>query len=319
MIKKLVLAAVIGAMSLSIVACGSNSEKINEPAQETTVTREAVDSNGTKVTVPVNPERVVDLSGSSDILSLLGFNIVGTCNSDGYDYTKLPTYLEDTLKDATILGYSMVDTVDVEAILGLNPDLIIISKVQEAAYEQLSQIAPTLVINLEMLDMKTDFRAVAKIMDREEEAKAWLDSYDAKTEEVSKLVKETLGEDATYLSFLASGGSNFINTNATFGNLIYDDLGLKRPENLPVQEDMTLPVVTNEGLAEIDPDYMFIIATDDDKAALEKDAIFKNLRAVKEGHVVISPASPYFNQGYSPIGRMVFLDELISLADKFNK
>lgn len=319
MIKKLVLAAVIGAMSLSIVACGSNSEKINEPAQETTVTREAVDSNGTKVTVPVTPERVVDLSGSSDILSLLGFNIVGTCNSDGYDYTKLPTYLEDTLKDATILGYSMVDTVDVEAILGLNPDLIIISKVQEAAYEQLSQIAPTLVINLEMLDMKTDFRAVAKIMDREEEAKAWLDSYDAKTAEVSKLVKETLGEDATYLSFLASGGSNFINTNATFGNLIYDDLGLKRPENLPVQEDMTLPVVTNEGLAEIDPDYMFIIATDDDKAALEKDAIFKNLRAVKEGHVVISPASPYFNQGYSPIGRMVFLDELITLADEFNK
>ena len=319
MIEKLVLAAVIGAMSLSIVACGSNSEKINEPAQETTATREAVDSNGTKVTVPVNPERVVDLSGSSDILSLLGFNIVGTCNSDGYDYTKLPTYLEDTLKDATILGYSMVDTVDVEAILGLNPDLIIISKVQEAAYEQLSQIAPTLVINLEMLDMKTDFRAVAKIMDREEEAKAWLDSYDAKTAEVSKLVKETLGEDATYLSFLASGGSNFINTNATFGNLIYDDLGLKRPENLPVQEDMTLPVVTNEGLAEIDPDYMFIIATDDDKAALEKDAIFKNLRAVKEGHVVISPASPYFNQGYSPIGRMAFLDELISLADEFNK
>ena len=36
-------------------------------------------------------------------------------------------------------------------------------------------------------------------------------------------------------------------------------------------------------------------------------------KAVKEGNVVILPASPYFNQGYSPIGRLEFVDEVQSL------
>ena len=43
---------------------------------------------------------------------------------------------------------------------------------------------------------------------------------------------------------------------------------------------------------------------------MESNAIWNNLPAVKEGHVKVLPASPYFNQGYSPIGREKLVDEI---------
>ena len=106
-----------------------------------------------EVEIPADPQRIVDLSGNSDILSILGYSVVGTANSDAYDYTKFPTYLEDTLQGAEILGYSMQDTMDIEAVMNLDPDLIIISTVQEKMYDQLSEIAPTVMIQLEALNI----------------------------------------------------------------------------------------------------------------------------------------------------------------------
>ncbi|MDO5522205.1 MAG: ABC transporter substrate-binding protein [bacterium] len=315
--RKSILAIAIAAMTFSLVACGSKAEN-NESNQQATV-RTATDASNHTVEVPANPERVVDLSGASDTLSVLGFNVVGTCNSDAYDYTKLPTYLQETLKDAKILGYSMLDTVDVEAIIGLEPDLIIISKVQEKSYDQLSKIAPTLVVDLKQVDFKEDFLSVAQIMDREEQANEWIASYDEKVKEVSSLMKNTLGEDSTYLSFLASFGSNYVFANSAIGSFFYDDLGLQKPANLPEQKDMTLPVVDSEGLAQIDADYMFVVATDEDRATLENDKVYQNLRAVKEGNVIMLPASPYFTQTYGPIGRVAFLDELKEFTAELNK
>lgn len=309
--RKTVLMLAMAVMTFSFVACGSkSSDSAKEETKQESTTRVVTDASNHEVTIPNNPERIVDLSGTSDILNVLGFNIVGTCNSDAYDYTKFPTYLEDALKDAKILGYSMSDTVDVESIITLNPDLIVISKVQEANYDKLAKIAPTIVVNPTQVDFRQDFRDIAKIMDKEEEGEKWLASYDEQAKEVSALMKEKLGEDSSYLCFLASNGSNFILADAALGSVLYDDLGVTRPEALPKQDNMELPVVSNEGLAEFDADYLFLVATDDDLAKLQKDAVYKNLKAVKEGNVIVLPASPYFNQGYSPIGRLAFIEEL---------
>ena len=83
-----------------------------------------------------------------------------------------------------------------------------------------------------------------------------------------------------------------------------------KPEGMPEQTDISLPVVTYEGLAAIKADYIFAIATDEDLAQLEANSIWNNLPAVKNGNVVILESSPYFNQGYSPIGREKLVDEI---------
>lgn len=297
--------------SMLFVGC-TNTNTTNVKEENKTV--KVTDVRG-EIEIPAKPERIVDLSGNSDILSILGYKVVGTANSDAYDYKKFPTYLEDTLKDAKILGYSMQDTMDVEAIMNLNPDLIIISTVQEKMYDQLKEIAPTVMIKLDALNWKEDIKTLAKTFNREEAANTWLENYDKKSKEAQNKIKETQGSNTTYLSFLASGGQFYVFDGAGFGNVLYEDLGLSKPEGMPKQTDISLPVVTYEGLAQIKADHIFVIATDEDLKTLEGNAIWNSLLPVKNGKVTTLPSSPYFNQGYSPIGREKLLDEIVAMLN----
>ncbi len=310
--KKTILAVTsIFVLMLGLVGC-SNGNKAEEAASSNVEERVVTDVKG-EVTIPANPKRIVDISGASDILSILGYDVIGTANSDGYDYTKLPTYLEDVLADAKILGYSMLAEMDVEAIIALEPDLIVISTVQEKMYDQLSKIAPVVMVEMKQVDWTEDFMHVANVFGKEAEATTWIDNYLAKAKEVGNQIKATYGEDSTFLSFLASAGSLFIFDKAGLGSVLYDDMGLAKPAGMPEQEDISLPVVSLEGLAEITSDYIFAIGTDEDLATLTASSIWNGTEAVKEGNVVTLPASPYFNQGYSPIGRLAFVEEVQQL------
>lgn len=307
--KKRVLKTIVATCmtAMMFVGCASNNATNEDKTTENTIT--VTDVRG-EVEIPADPERIVDLSGNSDILSILGYKVVGTANSDAYDYTKFPSYLEDTLSGAEILGYSMQDTMDVEAVMNLNPDLIVISTVQEKMYDALSEIAPTVMIQLEALNWKDDVRTLGKVFGKEDVANEWIANYEAKAKEAGDKIKAEYGGDTTYLSFLASGGQFFVFDGAGFGDVLYNDMGLAKPEGMPEQTDISLPVVTYEGLAAIKANYIFAIATDEDLAQLEANSIWNNLPAVKDGNVVILESSPYFNQGYSPIGREILVDEI---------
>ena len=300
--KNKVLKAIVATCmtAMMFVGCASNGTANEDKTTENTVT--VTDVRG-DVEIPADPQRIVDLSGNSDILSILGYDVVGTANSDAYDYTKFPSYLEETLKGAEILGYSMQDTMDVEAVMNLNPDLIVISTVQEKMYDALSEIAPTVMIQLEALNWKDDVRALAKVFNKEDVANEWIANYENKAKEAGDKIKAEYGEDTT-------GGQFFIFDGAGFGDVLYNDMGLAKPAGMPEQTDISLPVVTYEGLAAIQSDYIFVIATDEDLAQLEANSIWNNLPAVKNGNVVVLESSPYFNQGYSSIGREILVDEI---------
>ena len=77
--------------------------------------------------------------------------------------------------------------------------------------------------------------------------------------------------------------------DAGFANINVDLMS-----GLPEQSDISLPVVTYEGLASIGADYIFLMATDEDKAELDQNAVWNSLPAVQSGQVVELPASPYF-------------------------
>lgn len=269
-----------------------------------------------EVAIPAEPKRIVDLSGNSDILSLLGYPVAGTANSDAYDYTQLPTYLQEPLQGAKILGYSMQDTMDIEGILELHPDLIIISGVQEKMYEQLKKIAPTLMVELAQTDWRQDVNTFARMMQQEDRAASWLKSYDEKAKKAGAAIRKANGEDTTYLALLASGGQLFVFDAAGIGSVLYEDMGLKKPANMPRQDSISLPVISYEGLADLDADHLIVVGTDADMKALKKNSIYKSMQAVKNNRVLELPSSPYFNIGYSSIGRDVFLDEVQSLLVK---
>lgn len=306
----------IGMLCMLLVTLGLVSGcQSRQEASSSDKTITVRDAKG-EVAIPAEPKRIVDLSGNSDILSLLGYPVAGTANSDAYDYTQLPTYLQEPLQGAKILGYSMQDTMDIEGILELHPDLIIISGVQEKMYEQLKKIAPTLMVELAQTDWRQDVNTFARMMQQEDRAASWLKSYDEKAKKAGAAVRKANGEDTTYLALLASGGQLFVFDAAGIGSVLYEDMGLKKPANMPRQDSISLPVISYEGLADLDADHLIVVGTDADMKALKKNSIYKSMQAVKNNRVLELPSSPYFNIGYSSIGRDVFLDEVQSLLVK---
>lgn len=308
-LKSLVVLGVTIATLGMVTGCSGNSNETSE----NTETR-IVQSVKGEVEIPANPQRIVDISGSSEELVLLGHTPVATANVDSYQTDKVPTYIEDKLGDASIVGHSMMDTMDIEAILQAEPDLIIMAPRQEKIYDQLKEIAPVVMLEDQSNDWEAKLKDVAELFGQEKEAEQWLEKYYEKAEKLGNEIKEANG-DQTYVTVLATSGQFMVFTEGGIGTVLKDDMKLPQPENMPKQDSITLPTVTMEGLSEIDADHIIVIATESDKADLDASSVWKEIRAVKEGNVTILDASPYFSQAYNPIGRELILqsikDELI--------
>ena len=302
-LKSLVVLA-LALTTFGLIGCSSN-----DTTKESSETRKVETVKG-EVEIPANPKKIVDISGSSEELVLLGHNVVGTSNVDSYDTSNVPSYMKDKLGDAKVVGHSMMETADVEAILACEPDLIIMSTRQEQIYDELKEIAPTVMLEDQSNDWEAKLKDVAKLFGQEDEAQAWLDDYYAKAEKLGKEIKEANGEDTTYLTVLASSGSFMVFSEGGIGTVLKDDMKLPQPANMPEQDSITLPTVTMEGLSEIDADHIIVIATESDKADLEASSVWSQIRAVKDGNVTILDASPYFSQAYNPIGRELILESV---------
>lgn len=287
-----------------VTGCSNN----NTDSKDKSDTR-IVQSVKGDVKIPTNPKRIVDISGSSEELLIAGYKPVATANVDSYETDKLPSYIREELKDVKIVGHSMLDTMDIEGILGVNPDLIIMSQRQEKIYDQLKEIAPVIMIKDYANDWRSKLTDIAKIFDKEESAKEWLNKYDEKATELGKEVVKKNGEK-TYLPVLASSGQFMVFSDGGIGTLINDDMKLARPKNMPKQDGITLPMVSMEGLTDIDADHIIVIATESDKKDLEKSAIWAQIRAVKDGNVTILDSAPFFSQSYNPVGKELLLESV---------
>ncbi|WP_434798905.1 iron-hydroxamate ABC transporter substrate-binding protein [Terrisporobacter vanillatitrophus] len=290
--------------TFGLIGCSSNEA---EKQDKDTIVVETVKG---EVEIPANPKKIVDISGSSEELLLLGHTVVGTANVDSYDTENVPSYMKDSLGDAKVVGHSMMETADIEAILALEPDLIIMAPRQEEIYDQLKEIAPTVVLKDQSNDWEAKLKDVAKLFGQEKEVENWLDTYYKKAEALGKEIKEANGEDTTYLTVLASSGSFMVFSEGGIGTVLKEDMKLPQPANMPEQDNITLPTVTMEGLSEIDADHIIVIATESDKADLAASSVWSEIRAVKEGNVTILNASPYFSQAYNPIGRELILESV---------
>jgi iron complex transport system substrate-binding protein len=280
-----------------------------QPAMET----RTVNTLRGPVPIPANPQRIADASGISDMLCIIGRKPAATSDSDAYDYTRFPSYLEELLAGALIIGYPMADTVNVEAVLAVEPDLIIINPRQEKAYEQLAAIATTIIIEPTVNDWRGDLRMVGELFDAGAVVESYIADYEARAQEAGVKIKAANGPEATYFAFLTSGNSYYLFTGAAYGDIFYNDMGLGIPPGLPEQDSITLPSVGLEGLTGISADYMLVLASPDDRAALEASSVWNTMESVRAGRVIWLPQSPYFNQAYSDYGKKLLIDELETL------
>ncbi|MEB6550742.1 ABC transporter substrate-binding protein [Heyndrickxia sporothermodurans] len=303
--KYLTFISILFIISSVLIACGNQKDTSNDKKKSATVT--VTDARGEKVDIPANPKRIADISGSSEELIILGHKLVATANSDSYDYTKPAPYIKDELKDAKIVGYYMVDKVDVEAILQTQPDLIIVSKRHLKSVDQLKKIAPVIVLDEGLTKWKQRFKQIGTIFGQEKEVNDWLAKYDAKATEIGNDIKKKTGK-GTVLTLLADEKNTYTFGNEGLGQIVNDDMKLPRPEG--ASKNTGTSQINLENISKLNPDVLIVVSSKGAQAELEKSSIWNGLKAVKNKNVYYFPNQPYFGQSFLPIGKDKLLDDL---------
>ncbi|WP_246096392.1 AraC family transcriptional regulator [Paenibacillus sinopodophylli] len=224
------------------------------------------------------------------------------------DKSDFPAYLMDKLTDVKLLGTR--DEPNLEAILAMEPDLIICTEFQEEVYESLSKIAPTI-----MLDFNEDWRdtlaTFGKIVGKSEEANVVLEQYNEKTTKLKAELKAKLGDQTVALIRPRDEGIRIHAPGHRAASILYNDLGLSAPEQVLAQTD-TAYQVPLEALPEVGADHYFLVQDDMFKAIVEEfqqTDTWKNIDAVKNNQVYDVDSNVWIAY-YGPIAINMVVDRV---------
>ncbi|WJQ00553.1 ABC transporter substrate-binding protein [Geobacillus stearothermophilus] len=277
--------------ALVLSACGNaaDDQKNNSasPKEKKTETITYQSENG-PVEVPANPKRVVVLSTFAGHVLALDVPVVGVDS-----WSKMSPLFQEKLKDAEV-----VTDEDIEKIMALKPDLIIgLSNTKNV--HKLSKIAPTVTFTYGKVDYLTQFLEIGKLLNKEKEAKAWIDDFKQRAQQAGEEIRAKIGENATVTVV-----ENFDKQLYVFGNnwargteILYQEMKLKMPK--AVEEQALKPgyyAVSLEALPQFVGDYLILSKNGDGDTSFMETNTFKNIPAVKNGHMFVADAKAfYFN------------------------
>lgn len=276
--KKLLLPFILLA-ALIISACGtetSTKEDNAASAQKKSNTITYQSENG-PIEVPADPQRVILLSGFTGNVIDLGVNIVGV---DTWSKNN-PTF-EKEMKDV-----AEVSDEDLEKIIELEPDLIIgLSNIKNI--DKLSEIAPTVTYTWGKVDYLTQHIEIGKLLNKEKEAKNWVDNFKKEAESAGEEIRAKIGEDAT-VSVMESYGKDlyvFGSNWARGTEILYQAMKLKMPEKVKeVAESSGYFTLSAEVIPEYAGDYVILSKYSDADTSFQETETYKNIPAVKNNRV----------------------------------
>ncbi|MDE1693005.1 ABC transporter substrate-binding protein [Streptococcus suis] len=234
--------------------------------------------------IPKNPKKVVNFAYSyTGYLLQLGIDV----SSYSLDLEKNSPAFGDKLKDVPQLT-----TADTEAIAAQKPDVILVFAGDDNL-ETLKEIAPVIEITYGKSDYLKMLTDVGQIFGKEKEAQVWLDQWDKKVATAKEELKGLIDTSSTFtvMDFFDKNIFLYGNNFGRGGELVYRALGFAAPAK--VQEDIINKEgwfgVSQEALPEYVGDYVLVNVNDKTKeaaASLKESDIWKNLPAVKNGHVI---------------------------------
>lgn len=268
----LLLALIVSACSNETANNASNTN--SDDNKSGTITYE---SETGPVEVPADPQRVILLSGFTGNVIDLGVNIVGI---DVWSKSN-PTFAEE-LKDV-----EEVSDESLEKILELDPDLIIgLNNIKNV--DKLSEIAPTVTYTWGKVDYLTQHLEIGKLLNKEQEAQAWIDDFKQRAEAVGTEIRAKIGENATVSVFESYDKELYVfgDNWARGTELLYQAMKLKMPEKV---KEMALEsgyyTLSAEVLPEYAGDYIILSKYSDADISFQATNTYKNIPAVKNNRV----------------------------------
>ncbi|MER5502494.1 ABC transporter substrate-binding protein [Streptomyces sp. NPDC002561] len=297
------VAAAIGAAALLVTGCGADSgdkdaKGSSDKGSAASATRTVKDATGRAVEVPANPKRIVTLTQEElDAVLALGVKPVGITNGQGLN--KPPAYLADKVEGIDIVGNLLQPVMD--KVVAAKPDLILAGDMQdEQVLKQLREITPaTLVTMAPTDDWKLSLRGIGNALNKLDVANKVISEHESAAKAAGEKLGKNKGAEVSIVRWNPDGPSWM--ENKQFASGIALEMGLKRPETQNKDGNAHTPSLSLEKINEIDGDWLFLSTlTSDGEQALKEvqsKAAYKELDAVKEGHVVTVNGSVWSTRG----------------------
>ncbi len=287
----------------------------SEPAAEQDGGTQTVKHAAGETEIPLHPSKVVVLdNGALDNLLALGVKPVGAPSiisiEDGF-----ASYLKDTDGIANI---GTVEQPSLETIASLQPDLIIgIKDTQEAIYDQLNQIAPTVFTEVGGAQWKSNLEFHALVTGKVDEGAKLIADVDAriadfKTEFGNKLETTTI----SLLRPRKDRVSVYLSPSYTGSVAAY--FGVKRPEWQQRDDDFNFNV-TDEQIDQLDGDMIILFGRESEKQYFDEkikaNPLWNTLKAVQNDQVHQANWIVWLS-GHGIHAVNLMLDDLISFLDQ---
>lgn len=274
---KRIAAAFVSAISLSLIISGCSkaptANAVTEASNDLKTSGRIVHTSQGDVEVPAEPKRVIATYGMGDLLAL-GVKPAATYDAKGSAYEK------------EVADLPVWDKFEAEEIMSYNPDLIFV--VNQEQYDQVSKIAPTIMIPFTELSLEERVTYLGEILDKEEEAKKALSEFKEKIGKAKETMKESGLDTLTYSIFDTSrDGRVFVYGDkwGRGGDLIYSQLNLKAPD--VIQKDIIgkdqYRELSMESVMEYAGDYVILSG---EPGFLSDNPVWNSIPAVKAGHVI---------------------------------
>ncbi len=294
-------------------ACGGAEDEPPAPAgssAEGTFPLSIENAFGT-TEIPGEPQRVVTVGfNDADFVLALGVTPVGVRENLGdYDVTKRP-WAQEQLAGAGEIPTVGGEEVDVEAVAALRPDLIVgvYSYMDQAVYDQLSGIAPTLAQTDEYADGATPWQQqtllTGQALGEEDEAQRLVDDVEGQFAEAISANPSFAGTSLA-VDLTGVGSGHYALGQDDLRTQFFTDLGFTVPE--------TSTDVSQERLDLLEADVLAVNGyTEADAAA---DTLFSGLDVVTQGRTVLlgsysGAVSAALGYG-SPLSLPYLLDEVV--------
>lgn len=290
-------------LCLSMVACSQDKPSSNSQGNSTTPTSSTISvTHDLGVTqAPLDAQNIVVLDlAILDMLDSLGLGDRVT----GIPKQSSVSYLTSYIEDSNVVNLGSLKEIDMEALNALSPDIIFIGGRLASEYENISKIAPTILLSVDnsigyMNSFSSNLNTVASLFGLEEKAENLMSGLN---ERIATLQKTASGKTAL-VNIVTSGSISTLGSNSRC-SLIVNEIGF---ENMSTQVDSTHgDNASFELLLEKNPDYIFVLDRDTAinaqgaktaKEVMENEIIMKT-KAYENGTIVyLTPDIWYLSEG----------------------
>lgn len=330
--RKYLGVGLVAFLALMVTACGAKTETTAPTnAQSTVATSGDSQSTSESATgeirtikyldqeykVPAKTERIV-ITGSMESMEdavVLGVQPVGAISVGG----KFPDIFTSITGSAESIGEKMQP--NMETILKLKPDVILgSSKFKPEVYEKFSKIAPTFPVSHISSNWEANLHLLAELTGKQAEAEDTLTKYKESVKAAKASLGDKLKDKKVVAIRLRQGNISIYPEKVFFNPSLYAELGFTAPAE--VKAAKAQEIVSLEKFSEINPDYIFVqFSPDENKDQpksledLEKNPIWQNMNAVKNGHVYVNVVDP-LAQGGTAWSKINFLKAAVEKLSK---